>query len=81
MSIRPPMRQPLVERIHAQYQRRMAGLHQLIADLAMEALSEEGPDWTDEGIAKMRKRVANAVPQSMLPDYFADYRDDSVVTS
>lgn len=56
-------------------------LQKLIADLACEALADEGPDWSQEGLDNLRRRVANAVPQQLLPDYFAQYRDPPLQNS
>ncbi len=53
---------------------------QLIVDLS-DGLTEEGPDWSEEGVDNLRRRVANAVPKDMLPDWLHRYRDPSIVRS
>ncbi len=55
-------------------------LWRLIADLA-DALSDEGPDWSQEGLENLRKRVANALPPHMCPACCAFYRDPALVQS
>jgi len=63
------------------FKRNIESFQRLIADLASEALADEGPDWSQEGLDKLRVRVANAIPPDMLPECFAQWRDPPVVRS
>ena len=49
-------------------------LQNLIADLA-ENLCDEGPDYSEDGLHKMRSRVANALPVDVCPEWLTGYRD------
>jgi hypothetical protein len=55
-------------------------LQKLIADLA-SGLSDEGPDWSQEGLDNLRRRVANALPPNDCPGCCAPYRDPPMVRS
>ena len=52
----------------------------LIADLS-DALTDEGPDWSNEGLHSLRCRVANALPPAECPDWLEEYRDSPIVQS
>lgn len=51
----------------------------LIADLSA-CLTDEGADWSLEGLQNMRRRVANAVPDPICPDWLREFRDPPVGT-
>lgn len=55
-------------------------LHKLIADLS-GGLTDEGPDWSNDGLDNLRRRVANALPPDRCPDWLARYRDPALVAS
>lgn len=55
-------------------------LQTLVADLS-DALTDEGDNWTHDGVDALRRRVANAVPPDQLPDWLAEHRDPAVVQS
>lgn len=55
-------------------------LRKLIVDLS-DGLTEEGPDWSEDGLDSLRRRVANAVPKGDLPDWLHHYRDQPIVRS
>jgi hypothetical protein len=61
-------------------QRRIDTLLTLIADLS-DHLCDEGTDYSDEGLASIRRRVANALPPGKCPDWLNQYRDPPVVQS
>lgn len=48
-------------------------LHLLIADLSTN-LTDEGDSYFNESLHKMRRRVANALPRELCPDWLAPYR-------
>ena len=56
-----------------------ATLKTLIADLS-DALTDEGPDWSQVGLDNLRKRVANALGPE-CPTWLEQYRDPPVVKS
>lgn len=60
--------------------RTIATLQALVADLS-ESLTEEGPDWSEDGLHNLRCRVANAVPPDKLPDWLNKYRDPAIIRS
>lgn len=51
----------------------IATLQTLVADLS-DHLTDEGCDWTPEGLDKMRRRVAAALPHRDLPEWLKPYR-------
>jgi hypothetical protein len=53
---------------------------QLIAALS-DALTDEGPDWSNNGLDSLRRRVANALPPDACPDWLEPYRDPPIVAS
>ena len=55
-------------------------LYRLIADLS-GALTDEGADWSNDGLHEMRRRVANALPPPQCPDWLHQYRDAQVIKS
>ncbi len=57
-----------------------ATLKVLIADLS-DALTDEGPDWSQTGLDNLRKRVANALGPEYLPTWLEQYRDPPIVQS
>ncbi len=60
--------------------RYIEGLQQIIIDLSGH-LTDEGDDWTHDGLDAMRRRVANALPPTRCPEWLAKYRDPAVVRS
>lgn len=67
-------------RREARDQRSIAGLQKLVADLS-DALTDEGADWSNDGLDKLRSRVANALPPGVCPDWLDEYRDPPMVQS
>lgn len=61
-------------------QRTIDKLWQLIADLS-DALCDEGPDWSQEGLDSLRRRVGNALPETVRPTWLEQYRDPPLVQS
>ena len=55
-------------------------LYALIADLS-PSLTDEGSDWSQEGLDRLRQRVANALPAPYCPDWLTRYRDPPVRSS
>lgn len=49
-------------------------LRVLIADLS-PALSDEGADWSIDGLIELRRRVANALEPRECPEWLRSYRD------
>ena len=43
-------------------------LTKLVVDLS-DTLTDEGPNWSNEGLDRLRRRVACAVPLAQLPDW------------
>ena len=64
----------------ARQKRARETLWALIADLS-GGLTDEGPDWSDDGLDSLRRRVANALPPDRCPDWLAAYRDPPLVHS
>lgn len=60
--------------------RTLEGYRKLIADLS-DALTDEGPDWSSEGLYGLRRRVANALSPAECPDWLNEYRDPLIVQS
>lgn len=60
--------------------RTSATLRTLIRDLS-DALTDEGGDWSTDGLINLRTRVANALPPTECPDWLKQYRDPPVVQS
>lgn len=48
-------------------------LQSLIARLA-DALADEGPGWSNDGVHSLRVDVAAALPDALLPDWLRTYR-------
>lgn len=61
-------------------QRAINALRTLVVALS-DALTDEGPDWSNEGLDSLRHRVANAIPRGECPDWLREYRDPLVVQS
>lgn len=61
-------------------QRAISALRTLVVALS-DALTDEGPDWSSEGLDNLRRRVANAIPRDECPDWLREYRDPSAVQS
>jgi ribosomal protein S15P/S13E len=59
-------------------ERDIATLQKLIVDLS-DHLTDEGCDWTNDGLDRMRRRVANAVHPDKCPDWLMRYRDPPTV--
>ncbi len=57
--------------------RTSAVLWRLIADLSI-CLTDEGADFSNEGLASLRQRVANALPPDQCPDWLARFRDPPI---
>lgn len=55
-------------------------LHKLIYDLS-DALTDEGPDWSQDGLDSLRRRVVNALPPSMTEGWLDQYREAPMVRS
>ena len=53
-------------------------LRRLVCTLSSH-LTDEGDDYSTEGLDAMRRRVANALPRSECPDWLHEYRDADVV--
>ena len=67
------------ERIRESRQRRdVETLLRLIVDLSY-CLADECDGYSTEGLAAIRRRVANALPPSMCPDWLRNYRDKVVM--
>lgn len=49
-------------------------LHRLIADMS-DHLCDEGTDYSHDGLERMRKRVANALPLDLCPDWLKRFRN------
>lgn len=64
------------KRLMERHERTLIVLWQLIADLSIYLA---GP--TTAGLVLMRRRVANALPPHMCPDWLKSYRDPAVVRS
>ena len=58
----------------------IATLYKLIAHLSAD-LTDEGAGYSNEGLHNMRRRVANALPDDMLPDWLRTYRDPPLVSA
>lgn len=56
----------------------IATLHDLVVRLS-DCLTDEGADWTNEGLYRLRADVANTVPDSKLPDWLVRYRKTAVL--
>lgn len=56
------------------------GLQKLVYDLS-DALTDEGPDWSQTGLGSLRRRVANALPPSMAEGWLDQYRDAPLVSA
>ena len=52
----------------------------LVHDL-LDALTDEGGDWSVDGLHEMRCRVANALSPDICPDWLVKYRDAAMVRS
>lgn len=69
------------DRLRANRDNRLADrLLVLIADLSA-CLADEGPDFSEDGLLQMRRRVANALPPDQCPEWLAKFRDPPVVQS
>lgn len=69
------------ERLRAKrHVRTLEALWSIIADLSAH-LSDDGNDYSPEGLEKMRRRVANALPPTNCPDWLSQYRDPPIVQS
>jgi hypothetical protein len=55
-------------------------LQGLIAALS-DGLTDEGADWSSDGLHNMRVRVANALPSDQCPDWLHEYRDPKMFQS
>ncbi len=55
-----------------------AEMVELVTDLS-DALTDEGPDWSNVGLDNLRRRVANMLPHDRCPEWLAEYRDPPVV--
>lgn len=77
-------RETLVERNErlrdSRNKRALDACWKLIADLS-GALTDEGPDWSTDGLHALRRRVANALPKDQCPDWLHEYRDPPIVQS
>lgn len=54
-------------------------LVKLVVDLS-SALCDEGDGWSNDGVDRLRRRVACAVPLADLPDWLKPYRAADPVT-
>lgn len=54
-------------------------LRKLVVDLS-DALTDEGPDWSQDGLDNLRRSVANALGME-CPEWLMTYRDPPVVQS
>ncbi len=54
---------------------RIEQLEDLVIDLAA-SLTDEGPDWSFEGVASLRRRVASAIPDDERIDWLKPYVED-----
>jgi hypothetical protein len=61
-------------------QRTIGTLQALIADLSAD-LTDEGPRYSEEGLDRIRRRVANALPPGKCPEWLEPFRDPPVVAS
>lgn len=52
----------------------------LVHDLS-DALTDEGGDWSVDGLHEMRCRVANALSPDICPDWLVKFRDPGVTGS
>jgi hypothetical protein len=64
----------------SRHRRTLDVLWKLIADLS-DSLTDEGTDYSPEGLDAIRRRVANALPPSTCPDWLRPYRDPAVIQS
>ncbi len=48
----------------------------IIEDLAA-SLADEGPDWSQEGLNRLRRRTANVFPEGQCPEWLLEYRTTS----
>lgn len=55
-------------------------LRKLIVDLS-DNLTDEGADYSVDGLEEMRRRVANALPTEMCPQWLGRFRDPPMVQS
>lgn len=55
-----------------------AELRQLISDLSSD-LTDEGANYSTEGLHEMRRRVANALGKAECPDWLHEYLDAEVI--
>jgi hypothetical protein len=62
------------------FKERVCTYQKLVAELS-DALTDEGGDWSIDGLHDLRCRVANALPLDMLPDWLRKFRDDAMVQS
>ena len=60
--------------------RQIPALQKLVADLS-DALTDEGPDWSFDGLHNLRCRVANMLPADIRPTWLEEYRDPPLVQS
>lgn len=51
---------------------RIATLENLVADLSA-ALTDEGPDWSFDGVANLRRRIVEALPHDNRVDWLRAY--------
>lgn len=68
------------ERAIARHKQTIEAHWRLIADLS-SALTDEGPDWSNDGLDSLRRRVANALPEVACPDWLSQYRDPAMKLS
>jgi hypothetical protein len=61
----------------ARHLRQVQALKKLVADLS-DALTDKGPDWSQDGLDNLRKRVANVLPPAECPAWLLPYRDSAV---
>lgn len=64
----------------ARHLRQVQALKKLVTDLS-DALTDEGPDWSQDGLDNLRKRVANVLPPAECPAWLLPFRDPPVVQS
>jgi len=64
----------------ARNQRQLEALWILIADLS-GCLTDEGVDYSEEGLVEMRRRAANALPPNKCPEWLEKFRDPPIVQS
>lgn len=53
-------------------------LRKLVCDLSGD-LTDEGANYSGDGLHDMRRRVANALPKAECPEWLLDYRDADVI--